>query len=73
MKNQFREIKLREKNNYINNPTDKRIVLFERVRESNKIGKFFTWGKNSIKIKGRKVLKSKENPENKSLSFLAKF
>ena len=73
MKNQIREIKLREKNNYINNPTNKRIVLFERIRESKKIGKFFTWGKNSIKIKERKVLKSKENPENKSLSFLAKF
>ena len=42
MKNQIREIKLRGKHNYINNPTDKRIVLFERVRESNKIGKFFT-------------------------------
>ena len=33
----------------------------------------FSLGKNSIKIKKRMVLKSKGNPENKSLSFLAKF
>lgn len=72
MKNQIREIKLREKNDYIDNPTDKRIVLFERENEFNKIGNFFTWDKNSIEIKGRKVLNSKEKSRKQKFKFPGK-
>ena len=70
-KNHFYRNKASGKN-YANNPTDKRIVLLEGKSKSNNGWKVFTWGKNYIIIKKREVLKSKENPENKSLSLLAK-
>ena len=47
----------------INNPTDKRIVLLERVNKSNNNWKVFTWGENSTTQKKREVLRSKINPE----------
>ena len=65
MKNYFREIKFR-KNNYINNPTDKRIVLFERGHKYNNDWKVFTCGENFTIQEKRVVLKPKENPENKN-------
>ena len=71
MKGHFKRIKLM-KNNYANKSTDNRNALFERVNKSNNDWKVFTWGKNSIIIKKREVLKSEGNTENKSFRFLAK-
>ena len=65
--------KTQKNNNYIDNPTVKRIVLFERGNKSKNDWEVFTWGKNSIVIMKRVVLKSEGDPENKSFSFVAKF
>ena len=51
----------------MNNPTDKRIVLFERVNKSNNNWKVFTWGENSTTQKKREILRSKINPEKENL------